>query len=81
MRKAFEIPKDYEKFPFPDVVNDTSGAYGWRTVADLPDGATIDTHCPYCRGLLCTTKEHIIQADPMRCHFCHQFFAIKLRKM
>lgn len=81
MLKAFEVPKDCKKVSLADVVDDITGDYGWKKIADLPDGSSINTHCPYCRGLLCTTKEHIIQADPMRCHFCHQFFAIELRKM
>ena len=75
MLKAFEIPPDYEKVPFPDVVYDESGAYGWKKIADFPEGAIINLPCPYCHELLGSTKEHLLQAAPMRCHQCHQFFA------
>lgn len=80
MRKAFEIPKEYKTFFIADVVDDPSGESDWKVVADLPDGVSMSLHCPFCHESLCTTKEHIIQADPMRCRSCHQFFAVKLQK-
>ena len=80
MRNSFEITNDCKKVSVLDVVNDTTGRCDWKSISELPDGSTINTHCPFCRSLLCTTKELILRSEPMRCPHCHQFFAYELKK-
>lgn len=76
----FEFPKEFPVYLVRDYVDDPTGDYGWKKIADLPSNEPIGTRCPLCHERLATDRDHIVDGKPLRCPHCHRCFAYALHR-